>query len=124
VYNEGESEEAALQLQTLTWVEKERLRAAVRIYIGYLLDNAPHKRQNEKQKKVESEKATELQAEQLRLKLRSRRPRARASAHAKGLPYAIPFPLPKIKTSIILLISCPKVILKQPMCNNLPILSS
>ena len=83
MFNQGESENAALLLQNLTPVQKERLRAAVRLMINFLVDNASPNRHNEKQTKVESQKATEIQAEQLRLKLRSRRPGARAARTQK-----------------------------------------
>ena len=67
VVREDESGSAALQ--NLTPVQKERLRAAVRLWIQYLVDNASLNRQNEKQTDEERVVATELPGVQLRLEI-------------------------------------------------------
>jgi hypothetical protein len=64
-----EDERRSAALQDLTPVQQERLRAAVRLWIQYLLDNAPLNRENEKQTHQERVKATELQVVQLRLEI-------------------------------------------------------
>ena len=67
VAKDDESQAAALQ--NLTPVQKERLRAAVRLWIQYLVDNASLNRQNEKQTDEERVVATELPGVQLRLEI-------------------------------------------------------
>ena len=64
-----EDESGAAALQNLTPVQQERLRAAVRLWIQYLLDNAPLNRQNEKQTDEECVVATELPGVQLHLEI-------------------------------------------------------
>jgi hypothetical protein len=62
-------ESSIVALEELTLEQRERLRAAVRILIDYLLETASLNEQNQTQTEAESELATEPQAVQLCLEL-------------------------------------------------------
>jgi hypothetical protein len=65
----AEVESGIVALEELTPEQKERLRAAVRILIDYLLERASLNRQNQTQTEAGRELAAEPQAVQLCLEL-------------------------------------------------------